>query len=133
MLRNRTIVFVAILALLLGSLGLVGCTSGDDATEDTEAATEESGGDAAGSSLSGKWENADPVYYADITFSDDGTGMISDIDGESAEMTWTLVDDYLEIAIVFDDMSETTGASFIWVEEGTEFTWDADGTYTKVE
>jgi hypothetical protein len=138
MLRSRTTVLLAILALALGSLGLVGCSSDDDPAEEEEAAAEEStsedsGGEEPDDALAGTWENADPVYYAEITFESDGTGIIHDIDGEQAPMTWTLVDEYLEVEIEIDDMTDMTGGGFTWIEEGSEFSWDADGTYTKVE
>jgi hypothetical protein len=81
----------------------------------------------------GTWENADAASYPSITFVADGTGMISDIDGEEAAMEWTIEDDYLEITLEYDGMTETTGGGFFWNEEGSEFSWDADGTYTKVE
>lgn len=135
MLRNRITVIVMILALLLGSLALVGCSS-DDAAEETEATeetAEETGGSEEGAALAGTWEPAEVFYYSSITFNADGTGTISDVDGEEAEMEWSLVDDYLEITLEYDDMTETTGGGFTWDEEGVQFSWDADGTYTKVD
>ena len=48
MLRSRTIMLLAILALVIGSLGLVGCSSDDDSTEEEtteESASEETGGE----------------------------------------------------------------------------------------
>ncbi len=136
MLRNRTIVFIAILALLLGALGLVGCSSSDEPaeeTESTEASTEESADAGSNDALVGTWENAEGTYFSAITFASDGTGTGVDIDGTEAPATWTLEDDYLEVTIEYDGMTDTTGGGFTWEEEGVIFVWDADGTFTKVD
>jgi len=129
----RIVLLIATLSLTLGALVLAGCSSSDDGTEGSEPAVKASTNEQSNSPLAGTWKNVDAHYYPEITFAEDGTGTIADIDGEEATMDWTLVDDYLEIVLEFDGETSTSGGGFTWNEEGAEFSWDADGVYSKSE
>ena len=132
MAAKRLIVLLAILALAVGSLGLMGCSSSDDTSDSTESSSEESDSGQDAGPLMGDWENDEASMFTKITFADGGEGNITQPDGMEAWMTWTLEDDYLEIVVEDDDGTESTGAGFTWVTEGSEFEWDADnGSYTK--
>lgn len=81
---SRIIVVLLVLALALGSLGLVGCSSDEESSDETTS--EESGSTEEGSeySIVGAWENGDPVYFSSIEFAEGGTGTAVDIDGTEA-------------------------------------------------
>ena len=131
---TRLLAIALIIILSVGLMGLVGCSSSSDDADSTEESSDAEGSDSGSDDpIVGSWENTEPAYLSAVTFAADGTGTATDIDGTEAEMTWTLEDDYLEITVEVDDMTETTGGGFTWETEGEEFVWDADGTFTKAE
>lgn len=130
--RRLATILLATLAMLGGALGLVGCSSSEDAATEAQATTQEAASDAA---LVGTWENSSgtQTYFSAITFASGGTGTGVDIDGTEAAMTWSQEGDSLTVEVEYDGMRDTTSGGFAWVEEGVSFSWDADGTFTKVE
>lgn len=130
--RRLASVLLVVLAMVGGTLGLIGCSSSGDAAAEEQATTEETASDNA---LAGTWENSSgtQTYFSAMTFASDGTGTGVDVDGTEAAMTWTLEDDTLSVEIEYEGMKDTTIGGFAWVEEGASFSWDADGTFTKVE
>lgn len=134
--RRLATILLATLAMLGGALGLVGCSSSEDAATEGQATTQEAASDAASdAALVGTWENSSgtQTYFSAITFASGGTGTGVDIDGTEAAMTWSQEGDTLTVEVEYDGMRDTTSGGFAWVEEGVSFSWDADGTFTKVE
>ena len=140
MLRNRTILLIGIIALLVGSLGLVGCSSSDSgeeeqseaADEEEESAEQETSTEGDTDELSvfvGSWENPEGSVFRVITFREDGTADTVNYGDLEAEATWTLEDGYLEVET---DGGESWGSPVEWISD-TEFAWAYEsGTWTLV-